>query len=65
MNKLIFIIENSSEGGYMARALGTKMSAKADDLLSLREQVYETVRACLGGQAPDHIGFFDLSCNSS
>lgn len=61
MDKLIFIVENASDGGYVARALGTKMTAKAENLLDLRRLVREAVRTQLGRCDEEHIGFFDMS----
>ncbi len=44
MNELIFMVEEASEGGYTARALGESIFAEADDLLALHEQVRDAVR---------------------
>lgn len=43
MNEIIFIVEDSPEGGYTARALGESIFTEADDLDSLRNQVRDAV----------------------
>ncbi|HXG93616.1 MAG TPA: 2-oxoisovalerate dehydrogenase [Blastocatellia bacterium] len=43
MNELIFIVEEASEGGYIARALGEAIFTEADDLADLHEQVRDAV----------------------
>ncbi len=44
MNELIFLVEEASEGGYNARALGVSIFTEADDLRELYEQVRDAVR---------------------
>ena len=44
MNELIFIIEESPEGGYTARALGESIFTEAESLEELRRQVKDAVR---------------------
>lgn len=61
MSRLIFVVENAPDGGYVARALGTGMSARAEDLMELRAKVQETVRMQIGDSEAEQIGFFDLS----
>jgi hypothetical protein len=61
VSRLIFVVENAPDGGYVARALGTGMSAKAEDLIELRAKVQETVRVQIGDCEAEQIGFFDLS----
>ncbi len=43
MNEIVFLVENASEGGYTARALGESIFTEADDLENLREQVRDAV----------------------
>lgn len=43
MKEVIFLIENSIEGGYIARALGFSIFTEADDLESLRKNLREAV----------------------
>ncbi len=43
MVELIFIVEESPEGGYTARALGESILTEADDLPQLREMVKDAV----------------------
>jgi hypothetical protein len=43
MSEIHFIVEESPEGGYVARAVGAAIFTEADDLSSLREQVRDAV----------------------
>ncbi len=53
MDELIFLIEDSTEGGFIARALGASIFTEADDLQSLREQIRDAVRCHFDeGQGP-------------
>ena len=53
MDELIFLVENSPEGGYTARALGESIFTEAEDLSNLREQVRDAVRCHFDdGQGP-------------
>jgi hypothetical protein len=40
----IFMVEESPEGGYTARALGESIFTESDDLAGLHEQVRDAVR---------------------
>lgn len=42
-NEIIFLVEESVEGGYEARALGHAIFTEADDLASLKEQIRDAV----------------------
>ncbi|MBD0255175.1 MAG: 2-oxoisovalerate dehydrogenase [Cytophagales bacterium] len=44
MLELIFLVKESPEGGYEARALGESIFTEADDLAQLREMVKDAVR---------------------
>ena len=44
MKELIFLVEESPEGGYEARALGESIYTEADTLEELREAVADAVR---------------------
>ena len=44
VKEIIFLVEESPEGGYEARALGYAIFTEADDLPSLKEQVRDAVR---------------------
>ena len=37
MNEIIFLVEESPEGGYTARALGESIFTEADDIQKLHE----------------------------
>jgi dephospho-CoA kinase len=53
MNEVIFIIEESPEGGFTARALGESVFTEAETLEELRQQVRDAVRChCDEGKAP-------------
>jgi len=53
MTELIFMVEESPEGGYTARALGESIFTEADDLAGLHEQVRDAVRCHFEeGQGP-------------
>ncbi|MCB0116241.1 MAG: hypothetical protein R2873_34775 [Caldilineaceae bacterium] len=45
MNEIIFLIENSPEGGYEAKAIGHSIFTEADTLDELREMLRDAV-AC-------------------
>ncbi len=44
MKEIIFIVEDSPEGGYIARALDLPIFTEADDRSSLQEHVRDAVR---------------------
>ena len=44
MNELIFKVEESPEGGYIARALGVSIFTEADSLADLPDQLRDAVR---------------------
>lgn len=43
--ELIFLVEESAEGGYEARALGESIFTEAENIAELRENVKEAVLA--------------------
>ncbi len=43
MNEIIFVIEESVEGGFTARALGPSIFTEAETLDTLRQQVRDAV----------------------
>lgn len=44
MAEIVFLVEDASEGGYTARALGASIVTEADDLPALREAIRDAVR---------------------
>ena len=44
MSEIHFIVEESPEGGFIARGVGAAIFTESDDLPSLREQVRDAVR---------------------
>ena len=53
--EIIFIVEESPEGGYTARALGHSIFTEADSWDALREMVRDAVRCHLYEEPPDLI----------
>lgn len=43
-NKMVFLVEEDSEGGYLARAQGQSIFTQADNLDDLREKILDAVR---------------------
>jgi len=53
MNEIIFVIEESVEGGFTARALGPSIFTEAETLDTLRQQVRDAVNCHFDeGKAP-------------
>ena len=53
MKELIFVVEEASEGGYTAQALGAGIFTEADDLKTLQQNVRDAVKCHFeDGQAP-------------
>jgi len=44
MNEVIFLIEDSAEGGYQARALGESIFTEGESMEELKENIREAVR---------------------
>ena len=43
MNEIIFLVEESLEGGYEARALETSIHTEADNLTELKDSIRDAV----------------------
>lgn len=43
MNELIFIVEESLDGGYEARSVGASIFTQADDISDLKKQIKDAV----------------------
>lgn len=43
MNEIIFLVEEASEGGFIARALGASIFTQADDINELHQNLREAV----------------------
>jgi len=53
MSEIIFLVEESDEGGYTARALGSSIFTEADDWQELQANVREAVSCHFeNGQGP-------------
>lgn len=44
MSEIIFVVEDSAEGGFLARALGVSIYTQADSLEALRDRLRDAVR---------------------
>lgn len=56
MNEIFFVVEDSPEGGYMAKALGSSIFTDADTLEELHANVQDAVRCHFDeGKAPKMI----------
>ena len=44
VNEIIFVVEDSPEGGYLARALGASIYTQAESVAALHERVRDAVR---------------------
>ncbi len=44
MSEIIFIVEEATEGGYIAKALSNSIFTEADTLESLKESIKDAVR---------------------
>ncbi len=49
MTELVFLVEETPEGEYLTRALGTSIVTEADDLPTLREAIRDAVRSHFDG----------------
>jgi len=56
MNEIFFLVEDASEGGYSARALGESIFTEADSLEELHTNLRDAVRCHFDeGKAPKMI----------
>lgn len=56
MNEILFVVEDSPEGGFVAHALGESIFTEADDLETLHQQVRDAVHCHFDeGKAPQMI----------
>jgi len=44
MNEIIFLVEESDEGGYIAKALGESIFTEAETISELKEMIKDAVR---------------------
>jgi len=52
MNEIIFIVEESSEGGFEARALGHAIFTEADTIEELKQCIKEAIHCHFETNAP-------------
>ena len=53
VDEIIFLVTESPEGGFTARALGQSIFTEADDLDALRDQIRDAIRCHFeDGEAP-------------
>lgn len=50
MNEILFIVEEASEGGYTAKAVGSAIFTEADTLDELKEMVRDAVLCHFEGE---------------
>jgi predicted RNase H-like HicB family nuclease len=55
MSELIFLIENSDEGGYTARALGYSIYTEGETLDELRENIRDAIKCHFGSDDFPHV----------
>lgn len=48
MKEIVFLVEESNEGGFVARALGESIFTQADSIDELRNEVRDAVRCHFG-----------------
>ena len=67
MNEITFIVEEASEGGYTARALGESIFTEADTWDELKEAALEAIVAHFEerNQQTSKITFVPVSSNSN
>jgi len=54
-SEVIFAVEESSEGGFEARALGHSIFTQADSMEELKQMVQDAVRCHFEGEARPHV----------
>ncbi len=55
MNEIIFLIEESLEGGYEARALETSIHTEAENLTELKDSIRDAVKCHFDEEERPHI----------
>ncbi len=55
MSEIIFIIENSDEGGYTAKALGYSIYTEAETMEELKENIRDAVKCHFDAKELPHI----------
>lgn len=55
MSEIIFIIENSDEGGYTAKALGYSIYTEGETLEELKENIKDAVKCHFDAKELPHI----------
>lgn len=48
MSEIVFLVEESTEGGFTARALGESIFTQADSMETLRMEIRDAVRCHFG-----------------
>jgi predicted RNase H-like HicB family nuclease len=57
MNEIIFLVEESDEGGYIAKALGESIVTDADTIAELKVNVKEAIQCHFEENTPQIIRF--------
>ena len=55
MNEIIFIVENSDEGGYTAKALGYSIFTEGETLDEIKENVKDAEKCHFEAEEQPHI----------
>ncbi|MEK6565048.1 MAG: 2-oxoisovalerate dehydrogenase [Candidatus Omnitrophota bacterium] len=55
MSEIIFIIENSDEGGYIAKALGYSIHTEGETVEELKENIKDAIRCHFDEKTIPHI----------
>ncbi len=55
MSEIIFIVENSDEGGYTAKSLGYSIYTEGETLDELKENVKDAIKCHFDGKEMPHI----------
>lgn len=55
MSEIIFIIENSDEGGYIAKALGYSIYTEGETLDELKENIRDAIKCHFDAKESPHI----------
>lgn len=55
MSEIIFIIENSDEGGYVAKALGYSIYTEGETIEELKENIKDAVKCHIDAKKLPHI----------
>lgn len=64
MNETVFLVEESDEGGFTARARGESIFTQADSMEALCDEVRDAVRCHLGEDGGQSVIRFNQHCKT-